>query len=76
MKTKTTQGYTLSAESTAKITRIAEQVNKSRSMTLECILMSMTDNQLLRHARRKPVYSAAETGAENEIDRATTATAP
>lgn len=48
--------YSLSEEAAQKINRVAEIVDKNKSLTLERIIMSLSENSMIRHARRRPSY--------------------
>lgn len=61
---KTGIGISLSNDAVRKIDTISDTIGRSRSMVIERIIMSMSEKQMLRHARRTPVYTEVmnETG--------------
>ena len=50
-------GISLSEQALQKVDSISEKTGRTRSLTLERIIMSMSESQMIRHARRTPVYS-------------------
>lgn len=68
MNNKKVFAYSLSKEAAAKIDRVADIVDKNRSLTLERIIMSLTENSMVRHARRRPTYDKGDVVNGNSGD--------
>lgn len=65
----------LSVDSISKLDSIAGQIGRSRSTTLERVIMAIPDRSLIRYARKNPVYAVegvADDGNETGVQQTTT----
>lgn len=68
--------FRLSEEMTGKLDGICAEIGRSRSDTLERVIMNLSSTTITRYAKKNPVYSAAPTmeGSKNDgIIKGTTA---
>jgi hypothetical protein len=56
MKRVQVNSFSLSEDAISKLQSTADKIGRPRSATLERVLMAMSENSMVRYAKKNPVY--------------------
>lgn len=74
MKRVQVNSFSLSEDAISKLQSTADKIGRPRSATLERVLMAMSENSMVRYAKKNPVYLDGQQEGVNNGENTDTST--